>query len=165
MVYVITQENLNILRDTAHLQTQLRIYDGLVETRYTLLKIRPQLRQNWVALAVAHHLNGNLEETKKTLQNYEAMLKVSFIPINLLSSVTHSKSGIQNVPDYDVEHSETLLYQVRVLEDLGEYADALSLLDTSAKSRAIVDRTAIMEYRGPFTVHASSPESNIKEFS
>ena len=54
----------------------------------------------------------------------------------------------QNIPDYDVEHSEVLLYHVRILEDLEEFNDALALLDTSAKSRAIIDRVAIMEYRG-----------------
>lgn len=52
------------------------------------------------------------------------------------------------MPDYDVEHSETLLYHVLLLEELGEFSEALSLLDMSAKSRAIVDRTAIMEFRG-----------------
>jgi hypothetical protein len=53
------------------------------------------------------------------------------------------------VPDYDIEFSEVLLYHIRLLEDLGEHADALALLDTHAKSRAIVDRTAVMEFRGP----------------
>lgn len=70
------QENLNILRDAAHLQTQLRIFDGLVETRHTLLRLRPALRQNWVALAVAYHLNEDLEEAKKVLERYESMVKV-----------------------------------------------------------------------------------------
>ena len=55
---------------------------------------------------------------------------------------------IQNVPDYDVEHSEVLLYHVRVLEELGELEPALNMLDVNAKSRAIIDRTAIMESRG-----------------
>lgn len=41
-----------------------------------------------------------------------------------------------------------MLYHIRILEDLGEHTEALSLLDTSAKSRAIVDRMAIMELRG-----------------
>ncbi|EGO03587.1 hypothetical protein SERLA73DRAFT_101816 [Serpula lacrymans var. lacrymans S7.3] len=132
------KENLNILRDTAHLQTQLRIYDGLVDTRHTLLKIRPQLRQNWVALAVAHHLNGDLPIAKKILENYETMLK--------------------NIPDYDVEHSEMLLYHIRVLEDLGDFSQALSLLDVSAKSRAIVDRTSIMEYRARILSKSNSNE-------
>ncbi|CAL1708693.1 unnamed protein product [Somion occarium] len=121
------KENLNILRDAAHLQTQLRHFDGLVETRHTLLRLRPNLRQNWIGLAVAYHLNGNLTETKKVVEHYERTLK--------------------NVPDYDVEHSEVLLYHVRVLEELGELAEALNLLDVNAKSRAIIDRTAIMEYR------------------
>jgi N-alpha-acetyltransferase 15/16, NatA auxiliary subunit len=58
---------------------------------------------------------------------------------------------MQNVTDYDVEHSEVMLYHVRVLEDLGENAEALSLLDINAKSRAIVDRTSIMEFRGEMT--------------
>lgn len=62
----------------------------------------------------------------------------------------------QNVPDYDVEHSETLLYHIRLLEELGESSQALSLLDVSAKSRAIVDRTAIMEIRGVHLHFASN---------
>lgn len=56
----------------------------------------------------------------------------------------------QDVPDYDVEHSETILYHVRLLEDLGQFPEALSLLDTNAKARTIVDRTAVMENRGSF---------------
>jgi peptide alpha-N-acetyltransferase len=41
-----------------------------------------------------------------------------------------------------------MLYHVRLLEDMGEVSEALSLLDINAKSRAIVDRAAIMEFRG-----------------
>jgi peptide alpha-N-acetyltransferase len=41
-----------------------------------------------------------------------------------------------------------MLYHVRILELLGEASEALNLLDINAKSRAIVDRTAIMEFRG-----------------
>lgn len=72
----LSQENMNILRDFAHLQTQLRQYDGLVETRHTLLRLRPNVRANWVGLAVAYHLNNSLSETKKVLEHYESMLKV-----------------------------------------------------------------------------------------
>ncbi|KAH9941133.1 N-terminal acetyltransferase A, auxiliary subunit [Epithele typhae] len=121
------KDNMNILRDAAHLQTQLRLYDSLVETRHTLLRLRPQMRQNWVALAVAYHLSGNLVEAKNVLEQYERIVK--------------------NVPDYDVELSELLLLHVRILEDLAEYTNALSLLDICAKDRTIVDRVAIMESR------------------
>ncbi|KAG5641987.1 hypothetical protein DXG03_003816 [Asterophora parasitica] len=99
------KENLNILRDAAQLQTQLRLFEALVETRLTLVRIRPTLRQHWVALAVAHHLNGNLAEARKTLEHYERMLK--------------------NVPDYDIEHSETLLYHINL--NLGPLSTALQL--------------------------------------
>ena len=66
---------------------------------------------------------------------------------------------MQNIPDYDVEHSEVLLYHIRVLEDLEEYSEALNLLDVNAKSRAIIDRVAIMEYRGAWmTCHGTVDE-------
>ncbi|KAI0371305.1 NMDA receptor-regulated protein 1a [Pilatotrama ljubarskyi] len=133
------KENMNILRDAAHLQTQLRHYDALVETRHTLLRLRPQLRQNWIALAVAYHLNGNLTEAKHVLEQFERIVK--------------------NVPDYDIEMSEILLYHLRVLEELGEYSEALALLDANAKSRTIVDRTAIMEFRARLLSKLGSEEA------
>lgn len=58
--------------------------------------------------------------------------------------------GFQNVPDYDAEQSDLLLYHVKILEDMGELAEALTFLDVNAKSRAIVDRVAVMETRGVF---------------
>ncbi|TFK20657.1 N-terminal acetyltransferase A, auxiliary subunit [Coprinopsis marcescibilis] len=119
------KENMNILRDSAQLQTQLRLFENLVETRYTLLRLRPNLRQNWVALSVAHYLNGNVTEAKKVLEHYEKTLK--------------------NVPDNDVEHSECLLYYVKLMEESGEPQEALDFLDNNR--RAILDKTAISEIR------------------
>jgi N-alpha-acetyltransferase 15/16, NatA auxiliary subunit len=64
------------MRDAANLQAQLRAYDTLVDTRAALLRLRPNLRQNWVALAAAHHLNGAPAEAIKVLENYESLVKV-----------------------------------------------------------------------------------------
>ena len=75
----LNQENMNILRDAAHLQTQLRLFDGLVDTRFLLLKLRPNLRQNWIGLALAYHLNGNLPEAMRVLEQYGRSLKVRTI--------------------------------------------------------------------------------------
>ncbi|KAH8116094.1 NMDA receptor-regulated protein 1a [Phellopilus nigrolimitatus] len=121
------KENLNLLNDAANLQTQLRQFEGLQETRELILQLRPNARKNWISLAVAYHLNGKLSNAKKVLENYVRIVK--------------------NVPDYDSEHSEVVLYYVRVLEELGELGDALLMLDSNAKSRVIVDRTAVMETR------------------
>jgi peptide alpha-N-acetyltransferase len=52
------------------------------------------------------------------------------------------------VPDHDPEQSDLLLYHVRILEDMGDLADALALLGTKEKSKAIVDQVAVMETRG-----------------
>ena len=41
-----------------------------------------------------------------------------------------------------------LLYHVALLEEVGQFSEALSLLDTNAKARVIIDRTAVMERRG-----------------
>jgi peptide alpha-N-acetyltransferase len=71
---------MNILRDAAQLQSQLRIYDGLVDTRMTLLRLRPNMRQHWIALAVAYHLTGNLAEARKVLEHYQQSLKVFHAP-------------------------------------------------------------------------------------
>ena len=116
-----------------------------METRHTLVKLRPALRQHWVALAVAYHLNKNLAEARRTMEHYQRTLKV-FSPYSSLFD--RPNSLIQNVTDYDVEHSETLLYHICILEEMEDYSEALAILDVNAKSRSIVDRTAIMETRG-----------------
>lgn len=63
-------------------------------------------------------------------------------------SLQITSDSSQNVPNYDTEHSETLLYYISILEETGDLATALSVLDTSAKERSIVDRTSILEIRG-----------------
>ncbi|KAF8156996.1 NMDA receptor-regulated protein 1-domain-containing protein [Crassisporium funariophilum] len=133
------KDNMNLLRDSAQLQTQLRLFDNLVDTRHTILKLRPNQRQNWVALALAHHLNGNLLEAKMIMDHYLRSLK--------------------NIPDYDTEHSETLIYYIRLLEEIGELSEALSILDVSSKSRAIVDRTSILEIRARILSKQKSTEA------
>ena len=45
-----------------------------------------------------------------------------------------------------------MVYHIRVLEDMGEYREALTRLDANAKDRVIVDRVAIMETRGGYAL-------------
>lgn len=72
----LNQENMNLLRDVAQLQVHLGHYDILQETRWQILKLRPNLRQNWIGYGVACHLNNNLSETKRVLKAYFSTLKV-----------------------------------------------------------------------------------------
>ena len=118
------------------MQTQLRHFDQLVETRQTLLKYRANLRQSWIALAMAYHLNGQLDPAKKVLEQYEAT--------------------VRDIPPYDPEHSELLLYHVRILDELGHYVEALDFLTKSAKSRSITDRSMIAVLKGLQTIYVWS---------
>ena len=137
---------MNLLRDSAQLQTHLRLFENAVETRHTILRLRPNQRQNWMGLAVAHHLNGNLEEAKMVLESYFRSLKVR-APLSLSLSQFAQRRN-QNVPACDVEHSESMLYYIRILEELENFTEALSVLDENERSRCVVDRQAILETRG-----------------
>lgn len=61
--------------------------------------------------------------------------------------------AIQNIPDYDVEHSEVLLYHVRVLELLGEYGVAHEFLERNAKNRRIMDPLIVLEMQARLQTH------------
>jgi len=46
------------------------------ETRLRLLNLKPQIRQNWTALAVGHHLQGDPDKAVAILAAFEDTLKV-----------------------------------------------------------------------------------------
>ncbi|KAG8813414.1 hypothetical protein FRC17_001586 [Serendipita sp. 399] len=112
--------NMNILRDTATLQSQLRRFDHLEQTRLTILKIRPSLKQNWVALSVAYGLNNDWPAAQKLLEEFLSMVK--------------------EVPSFDSEFSELLLFYLAVLERNGEYEKALTRLEEYTAANKVVDQ-------------------------
>jgi tetratricopeptide (TPR) repeat protein len=119
-------DSAQILRDLAFLQAQMRDYEGYIQSRNSMLQSKPFQRANWTSLAVAYHLNGQLEAAEKTLKTYEDTLK-------------------QPPPHSDVEHSECAMYRNSIIEELGEYERALEHLE--AVGQANLDRTAVMETR------------------
>ncbi|KAF2632025.1 N-alpha-acetyltransferas-like protein 15 [Macroventuria anomochaeta] len=121
--------SLNILRDLALLQCQIRDYDGYIESRRKMMQERPQLRQNWTALAVAFHLAGNLTEAENILKTYEETLK-------------------QTPPKGDIEHSEAVLYKNTIIAESGDTERALKHLDEIIKSN--LDRTSALELRAKY---------------
>jgi N-alpha-acetyltransferase 15/16, NatA auxiliary subunit len=118
-----------IQRDLALLQVQMRDYSGYIESRRTMLQARPQVRQNWTALAIAHHLAGNLASAEDVLTKYEETLK--------------------NVPQKpDIEHSEALLYKNTIIAEAGEIERALEHLE--AACQGCLDRLAVLEMRANY---------------
>lgn len=122
-------ESHQIQRDLAFLQIQMRDYQGYIQSRTAMLQARPQLRQNWTALAVAHHLAGNLAQAEKVLNTYEESLKVP-----------PSKT--------DYENSEAVMYKNSIIAEMGEYERALEHLESVSKYN--LDRLAVLELRAEY---------------
>ena len=118
-----------ILRDLALLQAQMRDTAGYLASRAQMLQERPQVRQHWTAVAVAHHMAGDLRAAEKVLRAYEDTLKTP-------------------PPRTDVEHAEAVLYRNTLIAEMGETERALLHLDEVADRQ--LDRTAVMEMRAGY---------------
>jgi len=51
--------NFQILKDMGLLQMQMRDLEGFATTQRIILELRPNLKVNWLALALAKHMNGD----------------------------------------------------------------------------------------------------------
>ncbi|KAI8371285.1 NMDA receptor-regulated protein 1-domain-containing protein [Choanephora cucurbitarum] len=102
------KNDINILRDFAVLQTQMRHYDALVETRTKLLETRPQNPPFWLGLAISYQL---VNEPLKGLK----VLK------------TQAESNVQAAAT-EFERSELHMYENMLLEEAGDYQKALDHL-------------------------------------
>ena len=120
------KENLQVLRDLAQLQIQMRDLPGFLETRQTLLELKPTQGPHWVSLALAHHLNGNFEVASTVLDAYE---------------------GVSGAGADPYEHSEILLYKVSILEEGGNLSEALKALDAVESKGLLRDKVGSMETR------------------
>ncbi|KAI5370254.1 Putative tetratricopeptide-like helical domain superfamily, acetyltransferase A, auxiliary subunit [Septoria linicola] len=122
-------DSVQIQRDLALLQVQMRDYPGYVQSRNQMLQAKPGFRQNWTALAVALHLNGDLEKAEDVLEKFEETLKQP-----------PSKS--------DMEHAEALLYKNMIIAERGDYKRALEHLESIQKTA--LDKTAVMESKAAY---------------
>ncbi|TVY86554.1 N-alpha-acetyltransferase, NatA auxiliary subunit [Lachnellula willkommii] len=121
-------ESAQIQRDLALLQIQMRDYQGYI---------------NWTALAVAHHLNGELTEAEGVLTTYEETLK--------------------NPPSKtDFENSEAVMYKNSLIAEQGDYQKALDHLESAGKHN--LDRLAILELRATYLTKLGKKEEATKAY-
>ncbi|KAL2176997.1 NMDA receptor-regulated protein 1-domain-containing protein [Thermothelomyces heterothallicus CBS 202.75] len=132
-----------IQRDLAVLQIQMRDYPGYIQSRLLMLKSRPQLRQNWTALAIAYHLDGNLQQAENILTTYEK--SVTTAPLRT-----------------DLENSEALLYKNSIIAEMGDFERALEHLETDCKN--CLDRLAVMELRARYLTQLGRKEEAAKAY-
>jgi N-alpha-acetyltransferase 15/16, NatA auxiliary subunit len=136
-------ESAQIQRDLAFLQIQMRDFQGYIQSRAAMLQARPQTRQNWTALAVAHHLAGDLVQAEKVLTMYEESLKAP-----------PSKT--------DYENSEAVMYKNTIIAEQGDYQRALDHLKSAYKAN--LDRLAVMELRAEYLAKLGKKEDAVKAY-
>eukprot|EP00842_Homolaphlyctis_polyrhiza_P003359 jgi/Hompol1/4023/HPOL_003439-RA len=67
------KENTQILRDFSFLQLQMRNYEAFSLSRHQLLLARPNLRANWVHLAVSYHLLKDYKNAELVLDLFDSV--------------------------------------------------------------------------------------------
>lgn len=130
-------ESSQIQKDLALLQMQMRDYAGFEQSRRAMLQTKTMLRQNWTALAVAQHLNGNLSDAETTLTTYEDIIK-------------------SPPPKTDIEHHEAVLYKNMIIYEMGEVERALEHLLAATKINP--DRGAVMELKARYLLKLNRKE-------
>lgn len=132
-----------IQRDLALLQVQMRDYTGYITSRKAMLAAKPSLRQSWTALAVGHHLNGELAEAEGVLTTFEGTLK--------------------NTPSTkDFENSEAVMYKNSLIAEQGDIQKALDHLDSAGKHN--LDRLAVAELRAKYLSQLGRKEEAEKAY-
>ena len=132
-------ESAQIQRDLAMLQIQIRDYKGYIASRKAMVSARPHLRQNWTALAIAHHLAGDLPAAEQVLTEFEENIDEKQKPGKL-----------------DLENSEAVIYKNTIIAEQGDYERALKHLETDCKQN--LDRLAVMQYRAEYLVKLGRKE-------
>lgn len=130
-------ESVPIQRDLAHLQIQMRDYEGYIQSRKNMLQQKPGFRQNWTALAIANHLAGNYETAENVLTTYEDTLK---------TKPTRA----------DMEHWEAVLYKNYIIAESGEVEKALDHLEAMGKKSP--DVLGVMEMRADYLLRLDRKE-------
>lgn len=136
-------DSAQIQRDLAVLQIQMRDYQGYVQSRLAMLQARPQLRQSWTGLAIAHHLAGNPADADGILKTYEETLKTP--PART-----------------DLEHAEALMYHNMVIAETGDIQRALDHLESTCKQN--LDRLAYLEARADYLAKLGKKEEAAKTY-
>ncbi len=130
-------ESVPIQRDLAHLQIQMRDYEGYIQSRKNMLSQKPGIRQNWTALAIANHLAGNYDTAESVLTTYEETLK-------------------SKPPRADMEHWEAILYKTYIIAESGEVEKALDHLEAVGKKSP--DVLGVMEMRADYLLRLGRKE-------
>ncbi|CAF1077117.1 unnamed protein product [Didymodactylos carnosus] len=122
------KDSLTILRDLSLLQIQMRDLEGYKETRHQLFILKPGQRASWIGFAMSYHLLGDYD-----------------MALSVLEEFRKSQQDKQTEKQYDIEHSEFLLYQNLVMRDGKQYEEALKHIQAYEKD--ILNKLTLQEIK------------------
>jgi peptide alpha-N-acetyltransferase len=131
MALRIDKDNIQIVRDLANLQIQLRNYEALAETESQLVNLRPNYKQFWIGLAFSYFLLKQYDSALKILEAFESSLK-------------------EKPVETKYEVSEMILFKNLIMEESGNFEGALKHLDEYEDK--IVDKKSLLEARARINV-------------
>lgn len=119
-----------IYRDLCLLQSQVRDFKNLKDSRQKFLESQPGYRSNWTGLAVSHHLTKDYDGAVNTLSKIEDIIR----------------EHLQELDRY--EQSECVLYKNAIIAEAGDYARALETLEKD--DAEIRDRSSFLEMKAKY---------------
>ncbi|KAK6205467.1 NMDA receptor-regulated protein 1-domain-containing protein [Scheffersomyces amazonensis] len=122
--------NKPILRDLSFMQTQIRDYKNLKDSRQQYLENQPGFRANWTGVAVALHLNKEYSNAVSTLVKIEGIIK----------------DYLTEADRY--EQSECVLYKNSIIAESGDISKALETLESDKDE--IRDGLSFLEYKAKY---------------
>jgi peptide alpha-N-acetyltransferase len=146
----IDTQNIQILKDLALLQIQMRDIQGFSKTQHAILELKPNLKQHWVGFALAKHL----------LNDYRGAINVIDIFLGTLDPNSNSPDLSRNY-----ETSELALYKNQILAEIPDnFQEALDHLEHVKD--LIVDETSRLERKGYYELmlgHFEQAKSTYEE--
>ncbi|EPY52093.1 NatA N-acetyltransferase complex subunit [Schizosaccharomyces cryophilus OY26] len=143
--------NTSLLRDLALLQSQLRQFKPLADTRNSLLQSNPGVRGNWSALAVAQYLRGEYASSFKILDAFESTISQG-IPVDsqeesesqlFINLVILKKDGASAAYDHLLSEEKKIIDRTTFLEIKVEYELALKKLEEAKTTLiSLLDRNS-----------------------
>lgn len=125
-------DNIQILRDLSMLQIQMRDLAGFAITRHAILTLKPNGKINWLAFALAKHLDGDLRGAISVIDIY-------------LGTLTEGAPELSR----GFEASELALYRNKILGEIPDnYDEALDHLSKS--ENVVVDQGSLLITRAKY---------------
>ncbi|KAH8090651.1 NMDA receptor-regulated protein 1-domain-containing protein, partial [Filobasidium floriforme] len=113
----IDPENIPLIRDSISLYTQLKHYDEAQQARIKYHTLRPNMKANWVTVAIGYELCG---EPQNALNVYDQLGK-----------------ALKDTGYDSVEKAELCIHTIRLMVEVGRYQDALELLRKSVDDKTL----------------------------